>query len=355
VRLTPGRVESFIARPDPKISIVLLYGPDAGLVAERGRRLAAGVVDDLADPFRVTQLDGELLKDEPRLLTEEAQALSLTGGRRLVRVRPAGDMMTAALRQLLAAGESAAFLVLEAGDLGGGSALRKLVETSPAAMALPCYRDETDALASVIRATLQEEKLEADAQSIAHLASLLGGDRAVTRQELQKLALFIGDRADRRVTGADIAAVIDDSAALAIDDAVASALLGASDLEARLLRLFAEGQRPEAVLRATAMTLMLLLRLQVAVDAGTPAAAAIDAFRPPVHFRRKPMLERALGLWRSGDIVAALGRLREAEVATRGRLPSALICRNALTRLAEPALRGARARRGGGSRPSGVR
>lgn len=340
MKLAVGKVEAFLARPDPKIPIVLLYGPDSGLVGERARRLAAGVVDDLSDPFRVAELDADRLKDEPRLLVEEAQALTLTGGRRLVRVRPAADPATAAVRQLLAVPECAAFVLLEAGDLGGGSTLRKVVEAASSAMALPCYRDEAGALTGVIRQVLGEERLEADAEVVGHLASLLGADRAVTRQELHKLALFIGDRADRRVSIADVDPIIDDNAALAIDDVVSAALLGGGDVEARLSRLLAEGQRAETILRATANTLLLLLRLRIAVDAGTSSSAAIEAARPPIHFRRKPGLERALGQWRVAAIVDALRRLREAEAATRSRLPAALICRHLLSRLG-----GIRARR----------
>ena len=95
MKLKPAQVDGFLARPDPRIATVLLHGPDTGLVAERARRLAAGIVDDLKDPFRVSELTGDELREKPGRLVEEAQALCLLGGRRLVRVReaarPLGD------------------------------------------------------------------------------------------------------------------------------------------------------------------------------------------------------------------------------------------------------------------------
>jgi DNA polymerase-3 subunit delta len=335
VRLAAQRIEGFIARPDPEVALALLYGPDAGLVAERARRLALAVVDDLADPFRVTEIDVERLRAEPRLLVEEAQALCLMGGRRLVRVRPAGDALTPAARLLLALAEPAGLTVMEAGELGPASSLRRLVEASPAAMALPCYRDEGRDLAAVVRQTLAETGLAAAPDALDFLVRHLGNDAGVTRQELAKLALYVGDRAEREVRLDDAAAVIDDNTALAIDDAVRAAVLGEPDLEARLARLFAEGVRPEAVLRATAMLLVRLLRLALLVEAGQSPGQALEAARPPIHFRARPAIERALRAWRPAGLLAALARLREAEATSRRRhMPTALLCRRALGGLA---------------------
>ncbi|TIR44717.1 MAG: DNA polymerase III subunit delta, partial [Mesorhizobium sp.] len=64
-------VDSWLARPDPRISIVLLYGPDRGLVAERAKAFAGKTGLPLDDPFSVVRLDGsEVDRDEGRLLDE---------------------------------------------------------------------------------------------------------------------------------------------------------------------------------------------------------------------------------------------------------------------------------------------
>ncbi len=45
-------VDRFIAKPDPSQPIVLVYGPDAGLVRERVDALVRASVDDPNDPVR---------------------------------------------------------------------------------------------------------------------------------------------------------------------------------------------------------------------------------------------------------------------------------------------------------------
>src|SRR6202041_2594917 len=87
VALRGREIDAFLARPDPGRPIILLYGPDAGLVRERAEALLASAVDDPSDPFSLGRLDGDELSAEPSRLVDEALTIPLFGGRRAIRVR----------------------------------------------------------------------------------------------------------------------------------------------------------------------------------------------------------------------------------------------------------------------------
>lgn len=338
MKLKPARIEAFLQKPDPAVATVLLYGPDAGLVGERGRRLARRIVEELADPFRVTELSADELRTDPGRLVEEAQALCFLGGRRLVRVRDAADGINAAVRQLLALTDQAGFVILEAGDLGAASSLRRAVEEARTAMAVPCYREEGRDLAATVRALLAEEGIAAEPDAMALLLESLGSDRALTRSEIGKLALYLADRPGVRATVADVMAVVGDSSALSLDDAVHAALLGdAVGLERALDRLFAAGEAPLRLLRVAAQFVMRLLRLRTELDRqpGGNVEALVDAARPPIFFRVKPVFVAALRRWSGERLVEALALLQEAEIRCKsaGGMPEAAICRAALASL----------------------
>lgn len=72
--------DRFVVAPAAGIVAVLFYGPDRGLVEERAARLARTVVDDLDDPFRVTDLSGAQIVADPARLADEVAAQSLMGG-----------------------------------------------------------------------------------------------------------------------------------------------------------------------------------------------------------------------------------------------------------------------------------
>src|SRR5436309_16080249 len=86
VALRGKDIDAFLARPDPGRPIILLYGPDAGLVRERADALIASGVDDPNDPFSLVKLDGDELSAETSRLVDEAMTVPLFGGRRAIRV-----------------------------------------------------------------------------------------------------------------------------------------------------------------------------------------------------------------------------------------------------------------------------
>src|SRR3982074_2603668 len=82
VALRGRDIDAFLNRPDSARPIILLYGPDAGLVRERADALMASAVDDPSDPFSLVRLDGDELAAEPSRLVEEAMRMPRFGGRR---------------------------------------------------------------------------------------------------------------------------------------------------------------------------------------------------------------------------------------------------------------------------------
>ncbi len=330
-------LERFLRQPSQGQPVVLVYGPDQGLVRERVERLLAAVLDDPKDPFRLTELGADVVRADPGRLLDEARALCLVGGRRVVRLRQAGDQVTAACRALLGLGTLDALVVIDAGELGSGSSLRRLIEGASNAAAIACYRDEGRDLGALIDQLLIEHELQVEPDARAWLIEHLGADRGITRSELAKLALYLAPgaeepaRAARRVTLEAAALMVGDSAALELDDLVHAATLGeASQLERCLDRLLGEGESPVRLLRALANHVTRLHALALQIEAGEPLEQVIERARPPIHFRRKPSVRAELRRWPAARAAAALGRLLEAEIGckTTGR-PAVALCRRA--------------------------
>jgi DNA polymerase-3 subunit delta len=80
------------------------------------------------------------------------------------------------------------------------------------------------------------------------------------------------------------------------------------------------------------------------IEAGTPQAQALSSFRPPLHFRRKPLVENQLRLWSRRKIERALSLLHKSEIDARAmraagtRLPEA-VAGQILLRIARAAQR----------------
>lgn len=312
MKLTGSAVQAFLKSPDPRIHSVLVYGPDEGLVRERLDRLMRHVVDDPQDPFRVTELTAAVLKDDPARLADEAAALSLTGGRRVVRLRDVGDGDAGRLKAVVEAPPGAALLLVQGGDLGARSALRKLFEGAPQAAALPCYADEGQTLETLIRDTLAEAGLAAEPAAVAFLVDHLGEDRGVTRSELAKLVLYCGSTG--RVTLADAEACIGDTARLGMDDLALATADGDVPLALRTLgRLIREGVSGVSILRTLIRHFTRLHLIAGRLAAGERLDAILTSLKPPVLFKIVPRVKAEAQAWSVADLGTALDLLLEAE------------------------------------------
>ena len=100
MKLTYRDVDAQVKKLSSHYLAVLVYGPDEGLVRERSIKIAKQVVEDLQDPFLVANIDADKLKSEPGLLSDEVAAISMMGGRRVIRIEGANEKVTAAASAL---------------------------------------------------------------------------------------------------------------------------------------------------------------------------------------------------------------------------------------------------------------
>lgn len=322
-------VDSWLARPDPKTFLVLLYGPDRGLVAERGKAFAERTGLPLDDPFSVVKLDGaEVERGEGRLL-EEAQTVPMFSDRRLLWVRNASGQKGLAdeVKALLAEPARDATILIEAGDLKKGAALRTVVEGADGGMALPCYADDGRDIEAVIDDELRKAGITMALEARQALRRNLGGDRLATRAELQKLTLYALGQPE--ISLEDVKAMTGDVSGQSLDDAVDAVLDGRiGDFDSAFARHCQAGGQPFLALSGTMRQFHAIHAMRGAMEeSGRNAASVVAGARPPVFFSRRKLIERTLERWNRQVIERALGRLQAAVLQSRRRpdLASALV------------------------------
>jgi DNA polymerase III subunit delta len=346
VKIEPRQAEAFLRKPDPKIRAVVVYGNDDGLVAERGAQLAKTVCEDLKDPFRVVDIAGESLKGDPARLADEFGAMSLMGGRRVIRVRPAGEESATALENLVAATAGDALIVLEAGNLTPRSALRALAETEPTLAAMPCYMDSEEALEGLVESAARAASLGVEPDALDWIVERLGGDRGQTRSEIDKLLLYKAGDTAKTITLGDAMAVLGDTAAIGIDDVIAATFDGELvALDRALDRVFAEGGNPVQLVRSLQRHADQLHLVSGHARGGNFEGAMFKARSLPRGGPVRQRFERHLRSWPLPRLSQALSRILDAEIdCKKTGLPDEAIARRLCLALAQAA-RQTRARR----------
>lgn len=260
-------IERFLKEPGRDIRAALIYGRDRGVVRERAVQLARKITPNLDDPFDVALLTDADLDDGARLEGELA-AISMMGGRRLVRLR-LSDGKAAADRQAAEAmtrhveGQlnPDAFFLIEAGNLGRESGLRKTAEKAAGCAVIPCYEDEVGDIARFVREALSADGVGLNNEALDLFVGRLPKERGVARQEIERLILFLGPNSGLTATPADLEAFLGVEPDASLFDAASDAFgarLGPA--QAGLRRAFAEGEAGVGAVRAVSQHLAKLRR-----------------------------------------------------------------------------------------------
>jgi DNA polymerase-3 subunit delta len=330
-----GRADSFVTKPDPKMRAVLVYGPDTGLVRERLNGLTKAVAGSVDDPFRVVELPADALRDDPARLRDEAAAMSFGGGRRVVRIRDAGDSLAELFESFDEDSVGEALVVVTAGDLGPRSKLRAAFEGAERMAALPCYSDSADVVEAVARDMLRAAGLQIAPDALSWLVDHLGGDRELSRRELEKLILYKGGSGT--VTEEDVLACVGDTAGFGIDDLMYALADGDQATMQRVYgRLVNEGISPITVLGAVSRHLSRLHETRGRMNEGRNADAAAAALRPPVFFKFKSRFTSQANRWSESLLARGLEIVTEAEMQAKSTdMPAEAVIERAFMQLAQ--------------------
>ncbi|AXV16877.1 DNA polymerase III subunit delta [Neorhizobium sp. SOG26] len=319
VEIKSHEFDRFAERSSDLYRIFVIYGPDRGLVSERAKVIAGktGVSQD--DPFAMLKLDVSDLQGDPGRLLDEVNSLGLFGGSKLVWLRGAANekpLLDAV--QVLASGPSPAnILIIEAGDLKKGSGLRKIAEPAKGIAVIPCYADDIRSLNALIDTELAGEGLRISADGRERLLELLGGDRVASRNEIRKLALYC--RGAGVIEEQHVDEIIGDASAISADEAVDAVLTG--DLAAlhRTMQKISTSKTPLFLVLQSCLKQFQLLDLMKSEmeEKKLPPAQVMMTLGRHIHFKRKPLVEKALRTWNTTALARETERLQNAILSSR--------------------------------------
>lgn len=311
--------EGLLRRKPLSHSMFVIFGPDRGLVSERAGEIAAVSGVDLKDDFSVIRLEASGLSAQPGRIVEEMQSIGLFGGRRLIWVKGAMNEkpLIDALQILSGEALSDSVLIVEAGDLKKGTGIRKIADASPRIASVACYADDARALNGLIDAELSAGGLRLTPDARALLVSSLGGDRIASRNEIRKLALYCmgGDVIDEH----HVREIIGDASAISADEAVDAVLSGDRNQLLHAVEKITHSKTPLfLVLQGCLRQFQLMDQMRAEMDEKKlQPAQVMQTLGRSVHFKRKPVLEKALRTWTAAALQREMNSLQTAILQSR--------------------------------------
>lgn len=308
-------ITAFLKNPTANIAAdstiaVLIYGPDQGLVHERGQTILKFLQDKLDDQMATSSFSADELQSEPDRIFTELDTQSLFGGQRIVYVKGDYTQLGTALKGAFYT-PCANHLIIEAGNLTPRSPLRKLFDAGQHTVSLPCYADSDADIAQLIQSEIAARGLTISPDAARLLKENIGSDRSVSRSEIEKLCLYATGKGE--IGPQDVLAVIGDSAMLAIDDLIdATAGGNFAQMDISLQRLKRAGNTTSTLAIMVQNHFARLEIMRAAIDSGQSGQQVIRSARPPIFFKRVSIVERQLRLWSATALRRANARIGAA-------------------------------------------
>jgi DNA polymerase-3 subunit delta len=309
VKSIKGSIGRAVDEPDPKVRFYLFHGTDESQSSALGDRLVAALK---ASKHGIA---GGALRGDPALLADEAGAIDMFGGAKVLWIQPAGEEIVAAVEALLDAPASESPVVAIAGRLGKASGLLKLAESHELALSHVSYELDARDAERLVAELARTEGLRTQPGTAARIAEACANDRRMIAQELAKLALYLdaspnapkdlgSDALDAvgAETGGDFLGIAD----LALAGDVRS-------LGDALSRLEAGGRDAIPIVRSLQRRLLMLAPIRARIDAGERSQAVMTSLGKSLFWKDKPKVERMLGLWDSAGLARVSERAGELE------------------------------------------
>ena len=326
MKIAPRNINSLLSQPGTTYRAFLFYGHDDGLVRERAKKIALNFTDRLDDPFDVSHLSGQDISKDKACLSDSLNALPAFGNLRLVMLSGTGTEMTEAVKIGFESLHEQARLVIQARDVNTRHVLVKFCDQHPLCASVGCYQDDSRSLNDLAQEIFKRDNIQISRDALTVLVSRLGNDRSVSRQEIEKLALFAGPRG--KLTEEDVNNALGDSGAVMQDLIIISILNGnLQQFEKLYSRSQQDGQPPISILRQILSLFKNMLSARLMIETGKTSAASLSSLRPPLNFKIKPVVAAQLSKWTSNQLAEIIGRLMttEIQIKTAGTInPSTL-------------------------------
>ena len=307
-------IEDFFRRGLGSFEVFLVCGSDAGLVAERCADIAKWFCTREASPPEIMKFDGDGFAANEGALIDEAQALSLFGDKRILWIRSGSKNFSKGVAALLKINSIENPVIIEAGQLKSDSPLKKLCLKSPRAAVVECWPDGPKEISTLIDDEFHRAGIKISSAGKALLLNTLGGDRLLSRSEIDKLILYC--RGFDLIDATEVSAIVSDATSWSFDDLVFSAFEGGRASIAEKIQSALAHIDATALLSMALMHCLGLLDARIEIEQGVNRTQAAERF-PRLFGPRRASIVNQLARWNSRQLLLQAQRLQDAISQTR--------------------------------------
>ena len=312
MKIAAREIKGLIEKPNTNFLAYLFYGSDNGLIEERAKKLASVYCSNLDDPFSVSKLIGKNVHSDTTLLADALKAMTLIGDLRIIFLSGRATELAAALKSNLEYLNPDCRLIITAKDTTTKHSIVTLCDKNPKIASVACYPDEERDLYKLVSNSFSDQIIDINSELIYYIVSKLSSDRAINRNEIEKLILYSLN--SKSIDRNEIDTLLGDNTSQVIDKLSETVFNGLpEDLAPLLAKIKIESIQPIVIIRSFQSYLKTLVAVNAQIQTGVTLQSAVSNLRPPVYFKRKQSVIKHSSICNLARCMSLMERLLSLE------------------------------------------
>ena len=272
---------------------------------------------DEDNPFLVSKIDGNELKENPTILSDNLATITMFGEKRVILLNLLYTTITQTIEKLIndntTQGDNDFLLIIKAGNLSSKSNFIKFLQTSSNCILVPCYDEELDKIKTKINELFNEYNLVFSNDFMSNFYNKFSTNSLVNQNEFEKLENFIFENRD-----------ISESLLLSFmannedinDKKIIDLCLSGKPKEALLYfnNIYDNSVSNIGIVRQFGNQLKLIEKLILLNKKGLSLRDAMNKIKPPIFFKNIPTVTAQCKIWSLKKVAATQKNLIKLEI-----------------------------------------
>ena len=317
MRVYANQYLQFLNKNYDNYNIIFLYGSNNGLVNLLFRDTIKTLKIDENNPFLVSKIDGDELKENPTVLNDNLATISMFGEKKFIVLNLLYSTITQTIEKLIRDNitqkDNDFVLIIKAGNLSSKSNLIKFLQTSNNCILVPCYDEEPDKIKTKIHELFNKYNLVFSNDFMSNFSNKFSTNSFVNESELEKLENFIFENKD--ISESLLLSFITNNEDINYNKIVNLCLSG--KLKESLLyfnNIYDSSLSDIGIIRQFGNQLKLIEKLILLNKRGLSLKDAISKIKPPIFFKNIPTITDQCKLWSPKKITATQKKLIKLEI-----------------------------------------
>ena len=290
----------------------LLYGENYGLKKDIKEAIKSAITQKHINLEFSSLYENDVIENEEAFYNSIYSG-SLFGNKKIIFVNNVTDKIIKQAKDIVNKYPENIIIIFSAEILEKKSKLRNFFETNTKTLCVPCYLDNEKSMEIIAINELKKNNIILSKECINLLVAKSNSDRNNLKNEIEKIKFFALNKKNLEI--GEIKSIINFSGEYKSDSFINECLCGnITEYKNVLSEFYANAVNQIFLLRILAHKIQRLLKMKGLENNYDNLDSLLNASKPPVFWKEKPMLKKQLVIWNLKSLKKTIHEINDTEL-----------------------------------------